>query len=164
MGNIIKSVVECGSLYGMVCILATFVFFYATIRFVLPYIYKIVCKICNTLLKYKDIHAKACVKDASFETELHRWSGLLDSILAVLWFHIILFSVSSIRLGEILALSYSFLLRCSYYTRNRRAASLFWFILSHEQVFLPGLEYLLQAFRLRIVYTLWTLPYLNDQT
>lgn len=38
--------------------------------------------------------------------------------------------------------------------RSRRAVSLFWFLLSHEQVFLLGLEYLLQAFRLRIVYTL----------
>lgn len=63
MGNIIESVVECGSAYGMVCVLASLVFFYATIRFVLPYIYKIVCKICNTLVKYKDVHAKADIKD-----------------------------------------------------------------------------------------------------
>lgn len=72
MENIIKYAVECGSLYGMVCIIASFVFFYATIRFVLPYIYKIVCKICNTLVKYKDFHTKANVKDVSIETELHR--------------------------------------------------------------------------------------------
>ena len=72
MGNIIENVVECGSLYGMICVLAGFIFFYATIRFVLPYIYKIVCKICNTLVKYKDVHTKANVKDVSFETELHR--------------------------------------------------------------------------------------------
>ena len=72
MGNIIESVVECGSVYGIVCVIASFIFFYATIRFVSPYIYKIVCKICNTLVKYKDVHAKANVKDVSFETELHR--------------------------------------------------------------------------------------------
>ena len=72
MGNIIESVVECGSAYGMVCILACFIFFYATIRFALPYIYKIVCKICNTLVKYKDVLAKTNVKNVSFETELHR--------------------------------------------------------------------------------------------
>ncbi len=72
MGNIIGSAVECDSLYGMVCILASFIFFYAIIRFVLPYIYKIVCKICNTLITYKDVHAKANVKDVSFETELYR--------------------------------------------------------------------------------------------
>lgn len=72
MGNIIKSAVECDSWYGMVCVLANFIFFYDTIRFVMPYIYKIVCKICNTLAKYKDIHTKANVKDVSFETELHR--------------------------------------------------------------------------------------------
>lgn len=72
MGNIIESVVECGSVYGMVCVIASFIFFYTTIRFVSPYIYKIVCKICNTLVKYKDVHAKANVKDVSFETKLHR--------------------------------------------------------------------------------------------
>lgn len=68
MGNIIKNVVECGSLYGMICVLASFIFFYSTIRFVSLYI----CKICNILEKYKDVHAKANVKDVSFETELHR--------------------------------------------------------------------------------------------
>jgi len=94
MGNIIKSAVECDSAYGIVCILASFIFFYATIRFVMPYIYKIVCKICNTLVatirfvmpyiykivcklcntlvKYKDVHTKANVKDVSFDTDLHR--------------------------------------------------------------------------------------------
>lgn len=65
------------------CVLCSFIFFYATIRFVSPYIYKSVCKICNTLVKYKDVHAKADVKDVSFETELHRWFGLLDSTLVV---------------------------------------------------------------------------------
>lgn len=54
MGNIIESVIECGSAYGMVCVLSSFIFFYATIRFVMHYIYKVVCKICNTLVKYKD--------------------------------------------------------------------------------------------------------------
>ena len=72
MGNIIESVVECGSAYGMVCVLGCLVFFYLTILFVLPYIYKIVCKLCNTLVKYKDVHAKASVKDVSIETDLHR--------------------------------------------------------------------------------------------
>lgn len=72
MENIIESVVECSSLYGMICVLAIFIFFYAAIRFVLPYIFKIVCKLCNTLVKYKDVHTKANVKDVSFETELHR--------------------------------------------------------------------------------------------
>ena len=72
MGNIIESVVKCGSVYGMICVLASFVFFYTIIRFVLPYIYKIVCKLCNTLLKYKDIHAKVNVNNVSFETDSHR--------------------------------------------------------------------------------------------
>lgn len=72
MGKIIESVVKCGSAYGMVCVLVCFIFFYATIRFVMPYIYKIICKICNILVKYKDVHTKANVKDVSFETDLHR--------------------------------------------------------------------------------------------
>lgn len=72
MGKIIEIVAKCDSVYGMVCILVSFIFFYATFRFVLPYIYKIVCKICNTLVKYNDVRAKANVKDVSFETELHR--------------------------------------------------------------------------------------------
>jgi len=72
MENIIKNVVECDTLYGMVCVLTCLLFFYAVIRLVLPYIYKIVCKLCNTLVKYKDVHTKANVKDVSFETELHR--------------------------------------------------------------------------------------------
>lgn len=72
MGNIIESAVECGSAYGMVCVLACFIFFYTTIRFVVIYIYKIVYKFCNTLVKHKDVHIKANVNDISFETSLHR--------------------------------------------------------------------------------------------
>ena len=72
MGNIIESVVECGSAYGMACVISCLICFYLTIRFVLPYTYKIVCKLCSTLVKYNDVHAKASVKDVSFETDLHR--------------------------------------------------------------------------------------------
>lgn len=68
MGNIIENVVKCESAYGMVCVLACLIFFYAAIRFVMPYIYKITCKICNTLVKYKDVYTKANVNDVSFET------------------------------------------------------------------------------------------------
>lgn len=79
MENIIKYAVECGSAYGVVALVVVLIGFVSllvfsdkAIRFVLPYIYKIVCKLCNTLVKYKDVHAKASVKDVSFETELHR--------------------------------------------------------------------------------------------
>lgn len=79
MENIIKYAVECGSAYGVVALVIVLIGFVSllvfsdkTIRFVLPYIYKIVCKLCNTLVKYKDIHAKASVKDVSIETDLHR--------------------------------------------------------------------------------------------
>ena len=85
MENIIENVVECGSAYGMICVLANFVFFYAIIRFVLPYIYKIVFKLCNTLVGYKDVHAKANVKDVSVETELHRQLGLSGLFLITLY-------------------------------------------------------------------------------
>lgn len=79
MENIIKYAVECGSAYevaALVIVLIGFIslliFAYKTIRFVSPYIYKIVCKLCNTMVKYKDIRTKASVKDVSIETELHR--------------------------------------------------------------------------------------------
>ena len=72
MENIIKSAVECDSVYGMVCILCSFIFLYATIRFVVLYIYKIICKLYNILVKYKDVHTKTNVKNVSFETELHQ--------------------------------------------------------------------------------------------
>lgn len=79
MGDIIKSVVECGSAYGVVALAILFfgltvlgLIAYKTIRLALPYIYKIVCKYCNTVKKYNDVHAKASVKDVSFETDLHR--------------------------------------------------------------------------------------------
>lgn len=45
---------------------------YKAIQLVLPYIYKIVCKNCNIVKKYKDVHTKANVKDVTFETDLHR--------------------------------------------------------------------------------------------
>ena len=79
MENIIKSVVECKSLYGVVALAILFLglsvlglIAYKTIQLALLYIYKIVCKHCNTVKKYKDVHAKANVKDVSFETDLHR--------------------------------------------------------------------------------------------
>ncbi len=72
MGNIIESVVECSSLYGMICVLACFLFFYAVIRFVVTWLYKYLCKFCNTLVKYKVVRTKAYAYVVSFETVLHR--------------------------------------------------------------------------------------------
>lgn len=79
MENIIKYAVECGSAYGVVALAILFLgltalglIAYKTIQLALPYIYKIVCKYCNTVKKYKDVHAKASAKDVSFETDLHR--------------------------------------------------------------------------------------------
>lgn len=72
MGEIIKSVVACNSVYGMICIIGIYVLIYAIVWYIVPYIYKIICKALNTLVKYKDVHTKASVKDVSFETDLHR--------------------------------------------------------------------------------------------
>lgn len=79
MENIIKYAVECGSWYGVValaiiavCFIVAVVYANKIIRFVFPYLHKGLYKICNTLVKYKDVHAKASVKDVSFETDLHR--------------------------------------------------------------------------------------------
>lgn len=78
MENIIKCAVERDSMYGIVVLAVTFLEFallgfivYKTIKTVLSYLYKITCKICNTAKTYKDVHAKANVKDVSFETKLH---------------------------------------------------------------------------------------------
>ena len=72
MENIIKYVVECDSLYGLIALVFFCTIIFAIIHFVVPYLYKALCKICNTIVKYKNVHAKASVKDISFETELHR--------------------------------------------------------------------------------------------
>ena len=79
MENIIKFAIECESLYGIVALTVVFLGFsllgytvYKIIQLVLPYIYEIVCKYCNTVKKYKDVHSKIGVKDVSVETELHR--------------------------------------------------------------------------------------------
>lgn len=72
MKNIIKYVVECDSMYGMVCVICTFVCFYISIRFVVPYLYKCLCKICNTIITYKDIRTKTEVGNVSIEANLHR--------------------------------------------------------------------------------------------
>ena len=76
MGNIIESVVECESVYGMVLVLACLVFFFITIHYALPLLcdfgIKSIRTICNTIKTYDSFHAKASVKDASIETDLHR--------------------------------------------------------------------------------------------
>lgn len=79
MENIIKYTVECNSMYGIVALAVVFLGFsllgytaYKIIQLVLPYIYKIVCKYCNTAKKYKEVHSKFGVKDVSVETDLHR--------------------------------------------------------------------------------------------
>ena len=79
MGDIIKSVVECDSWYGIVALAILFIglsvlglIAYKIIQLALPYIYKIVCKICNTVKKYKGVHAKIEVNDVSVETDLNR--------------------------------------------------------------------------------------------
>lgn len=79
MENTVKYTVECCSIYGVVALTILFLglsvlgtIVYKTIQLVLPYIYKSVCKYCNTVKKYDSVNTKASVKDVSFETELHR--------------------------------------------------------------------------------------------
>ena len=76
MGNIIESVVECESVYGMVLVLACLVFFFITIHYALPLLCstltKVVYKICNTVKTYNSFHAKVEVDDVSVETDLNR--------------------------------------------------------------------------------------------
>lgn len=79
MENIIKYAIECNSMYGVMALVVVFIglnilgyIIYKIIQLVLPYIYKIICKYCNTAKKYKEVHSKFGVKDVSVETDLHR--------------------------------------------------------------------------------------------
>jgi hypothetical protein len=79
MGRTIQSIVECNSLYGMASLAIGFIgiiiltiIAYKALICILNCLYKVVCKICNTFSKYKDIDTKTCVDKVSIETKLHR--------------------------------------------------------------------------------------------
>ena len=76
MRNIIENVVACESVYGMVLVLACFVFFFITIHYALPLLCNfgitITRTICNTVKTYNSFHAKVEVDDVSVETDLKR--------------------------------------------------------------------------------------------
>ena len=79
MDKIIQHVVQCDTLYGVVALEILFLglailgfITFAILCVVLPYIYKIVCKWCNTSKKYKDVHTKIGAKDFSFENKFHQ--------------------------------------------------------------------------------------------
>ena len=74
MEKIIQYVVECDTLYGVIALAILFLglailelITLAILYVVLPYIYKIICKWCNTSKKYKDVHTKIGFKNFSFE-------------------------------------------------------------------------------------------------
>ena len=76
MGDIIESVVECDSVYGMVLVLACLVFFFIAIHYALPLLcdfgIKAIRTICNTIKTFNSFHAKVEVDDVSVETDLNR--------------------------------------------------------------------------------------------
>ena len=76
MGDIIESVVECGSAYGMVLVLTCLVFFFITIHYALPLLCNFsitsIRTICNTVKTFNSFHAKVEVDDVSVETDLNR--------------------------------------------------------------------------------------------
>lgn len=76
MGDIIKSVVECDSVYRMVLAIACFVFFFITIHYALPLLcdfgIKTIRTMCNTIKTYDSFYAKVEVDDVSVETDLNR--------------------------------------------------------------------------------------------
>lgn len=79
MVNIIENVTNCESVYGVVGLILTAVVIivlavlaFKAPQFVLPYIYKIVCKICNTIKTYNTVHASIGVDDVSIEADLNR--------------------------------------------------------------------------------------------
>ena len=72
MKDIIKYVVECHSMYRMVCVICAFVCFYISTIFIVYYLYKCLSKICNTIITYNDIHTKAEFGYASIKADLYR--------------------------------------------------------------------------------------------
>lgn len=79
MGNIIESVANCESVYGVaglivtaIVIIVLAVLAFKALLFVSPYIYKSICKICNTIKTYNTVHTKVGVDDVSIETDLNR--------------------------------------------------------------------------------------------
>lgn len=79
MDKIIQYVVGCDTLYGVAALVILFIglallglIILAILCVALPYIYKIICKWCNTYRNYKVVHTKLGVKDVSFETDLHQ--------------------------------------------------------------------------------------------
>lgn len=76
MEDIIKYAVECESVYGMVLVLSTYIFFYFTIHYALPLLCNLIITvtrtICNTVKAYNSFHAKVEVDDVSIETDLNR--------------------------------------------------------------------------------------------
>lgn len=79
MDKIIKYVVSCDTLYGVIALAILFIglatlgyIAYKITQLVLEHIYKIVCKCCNTSKKYDNVHTKLGVKDFSFENDFHQ--------------------------------------------------------------------------------------------
>lgn len=68
MSDMIKCVVECDSLYGIIALLI----FLSFLGLVSILVYKIIIFLIKCISKYKDIHAKACVDNVSVEADLHR--------------------------------------------------------------------------------------------
>nr|DAX07990.1 MAG TPA: hypothetical protein [Bacteriophage sp.] len=74
MMDIIKSIVECDSLYGVIAlfILCTLLGFVSWLCYkVIIEVKKLIQYIVNKITKYKEIHAKARCKDASLEVDLN---------------------------------------------------------------------------------------------
>lgn len=79
MMDIIKSIVECDSLYGVIAlfILCTLLGFVSWLCYkVIIEVKKLIQYIVNKITKYKEIHAKAQCKDASLEVDLHERNDL----------------------------------------------------------------------------------------
>lgn len=79
MENIIENAVECETLYGVVALAIVFAglivlafIAYSALIFVAPLIYKGLCKICNTIIKYNKVHTKVGINKVSVESDLDR--------------------------------------------------------------------------------------------
>lgn len=72
MSDMIKYVVECDTWNGVVSLLLICCLFSLIVVAICYTLIKLALIVCGTITKFHDIHAKASVKDVSFEADLHK--------------------------------------------------------------------------------------------
>lgn len=72
MSDMIKYVVECDTWNGVVALFIICCLFALIVIAICYTLIKLVQILCRTITKFHDVHAKASVKEVSFEADLHK--------------------------------------------------------------------------------------------